>query len=89
MEKVRKHRDIKLVTTEMRRCQNQMLILQSRSQKIYWLNLLCGKIMTEFVGLRTKSYSYLIDDGSEDKKVKDTKMSVIKGKLKLKIIKTV
>ena len=89
MEKVRKHRDIKLVTTEMRRCQNQMLILQSRSQKIYWLNLLCAKIMTEFVGLRTKSYSYLIDDGSEDKKVKDTKMSVIKGKLKLKIIKTV
>ena len=26
------------------------------------------KIMTKFVGLRAKTYSYLIDDGSEDKK---------------------
>ena len=25
-----------------------------------------GKIMTKFVGLRVKTYSYLIDDGSED-----------------------
>ena len=29
--------------------------------------------MKEFVGLRAKTYSYLIDDGSEDKKVKGTK----------------
>ena len=32
-----------------------------------------GKIMIIFLGLRAKSYSYLIDDGSEDKKAKDTK----------------
>ena len=32
-----------------------------------------GKIMTEFVGLRVKNYSYLIDDGSNDKKAKGTK----------------
>ena len=32
-----------------------------------------GKIMTKFVGLRAKTYSYLIDDGSEDKKAKSTK----------------
>ena len=32
-----------------------------------------GKIMTKFVGLKAKSYSYLIDDGSEFEKVKGTK----------------
>ena len=31
------------------------------------------KIMIEFVGLKAKTYSYLIDDGSHDKKAKDTK----------------
>ena len=36
-----------------------------------------GKIMTKFVGLRAKTYSYLKDDDSEDKKAKGTKMSVI------------
>ena len=33
-----------------------------------------GKIMTNFVGLRAKTYSYLIADGSEDKKAKGTIM---------------
>ena len=32
-----------------------------------------GKIMTKFVGLRAKTYSYLIDDGSEIKKEKASK----------------
>ena len=43
-----------------------------------------GKVMTKFVGLRAKTYSYLVDDGSEDKKAKDTKKGVIKTKLKFK-----
>ena len=38
--------------------------------------------MTKFVGLRAKSYSYLIDDGNEDKKAKHTKQCVTKRKLK-------
>ena len=48
-----------------------------------------GKITTKFVGLRAKTYSYLIDASSEDKKAKDTKKYVMKRKLNLKIIKTV
>ena len=41
-----------------------------------------GKIMKEFIGLRAKTFSYLIDDCSEDKKAKDTKKCVIERKLK-------
>ena len=41
-----------------------------------------GEIMTKFFGLRAKTYSYLIDDGSEDKKAKNTKKCVIKRILK-------
>ena len=32
-----------------------------------------GKIMIEFAALRPKTYSYLMDEGSENKKVKGTK----------------
>ena len=42
------------------------------------------KIMVKFVRLRGKTYSYLINDSSEDKKAKDTKKCVIKRKLKFK-----
>ena len=38
--------------------------------------------MTKFVVLRAKTYSYLINDGSEDKKTKASKKCVIKRKLK-------
>ena len=47
------------------------------------------KIMTKFVGLKAKSYSYLIDDSSEDKKGKGTKKCIMERKLKLKTTKTV
>ena len=36
------------------------------------------KIMKKTVRLRAKTYSYLIDDGSEDEKAKGTKKCVIK-----------
>ena len=42
-----------------------------------------GKIITEFVNLRPKTYSYLTDDCKEDKKAKGTKKCVIKRMIKL------
>ena len=44
-----------------------------------------GNVMVKFavVGLRAKTYSYLIDDSSEDKKAKCTKRCVKKRKSKL------
>ena len=47
-------------------------------------------IMKKIVRLRAKTYSYLIDDGSEDKKSKRHKKVCHKNKnLNLKIAKTV
>ena len=39
---------------------------------------LCGKPITELVGLRLKTYSYLLDNGSSYKIAKGTKKCVIK-----------
>ena len=41
-----------------------------------------GKIITEFVTLRPKTYFYLTDDGKENKKAKGTKKCVIKRMIK-------
>ena len=41
-----------------------------------------GKIITEFVTLRPKTYSYLTDNGKEDKKAKGTKKWIIKRMIK-------
>ena len=41
-----------------------------------------GKIMTEFVALKAKTYSYLRDDNREVKKDKGTKKCVIKRMLR-------
>ena len=43
---------------------------------------LSGKIITEFVTLRPKTYSYLTDNGKEDKKTKGTKKCIIKKMIK-------
>ena len=40
-----------------------------------------GKIMKEFVKLGAKTYTYLIDDASEDKKSQRDKKSVVKRKV--------
>ena len=39
---------------------------------------LAGNIMTEFIALRPKTYSYLMDDGGSDKNAKGTKKRIIK-----------
>ena len=41
-----------------------------------------GKIMTKFVGLRSKTCSYLKDNNNEEKKAKGTKSCLKKRKLK-------
>ena len=41
-----------------------------------------GKIITQFVALRPKTYSYLTDDCKENKKAKGTKKCVIKRMIK-------
>ena len=57
---------------------------KGKSKKVIGLmkNGLGRKIMTKFVSLRAKTYSYLIDDGSEYTKTNGTKECVIKRKLK-------
>ena len=41
-----------------------------------------GKIITEFITLRPKAFTYLTGDGKEDKKAKGTKKCVIKRMIK-------
>ena len=41
-----------------------------------------GEIITEFITLRPKTYSYLTDNDKEDKKAKGTKKCVIKKTIK-------
>ena len=44
-------------------------------------NKLGGKVLKEFIGLKAKTCSYLIDDSSEDKKARGTKLCAKEGKL--------
>ena len=46
-----------------------------------------AKIMTKFVGLRAKPYSYVTDYSSKDKKIKTTKKCIIKRRLKFENFK--
>ena len=64
---------------------------KAKNNKVIGLmkNELGGKIKTKFVGLWAKTYSYLIDDGSKDKKAKGAKKCVIKRKLEFENIKSV
>ena len=63
-------------------CNRQLPI--GKNKKVIGLmkDELGGKIITEFVTLRPKTYSYSTDDGKEDKKAKGTKKCVIKRMIK-------
>ena len=60
------------------------LLPMGKNKKIIGLmkDELGGKIITEFATLRPKTYSYLTDDGKEDKKAKGTKKCIIKKMIK-------
>ena len=70
-------------------CELDRSLSKGKNHKVLRLmkDKLGGKIMTKFFRLRVKTQSYLIDDGSEDKKGKGTKKCVIKNKLKFGIYK--
>ena len=59
---------------------NGIKLTMEKNKKIIGLmkDELAGKIITEFVTLRPKTYSYLTDNGKEDKKAKGTKECIIK-----------
>ena len=54
---------------------------QQKNKKVIGLmkEELSHKIMTKFVGLRAKAYSFLIDDSDQDKKAKGTTKCVMKN----------
>ena len=52
----------------------------NEKQKQAFKDELGGKIMKEFVGLRAKTWAYLLDDDSEHKKAKGTKKKKKKKK---------
>ena len=58
------------------------LLPKGKNKKVIGLmeDELGGKTEIKFVGLRGKTYGYLIDDGSEEKKAKDTKKCLKKLK---------
>ena len=62
---------------------DKRLVPIGKNNKVYGLfkDELGGKIMIEFVGLRAKTWAYLMDHGSEHKKSKVTKKCVIKLRL--------
>ena len=67
----------------------QKMLRQDLTLQIMNQNAIPLKVMTKFVGLRAKTYSYLIYDGSEDKKVKCTRKWFTKRKIKFENFKTV
>ena len=68
-----------------------MITALSKKEKVTGLvkDNLGGEIVIKIVGLRAKTYIYLVDDSSKDKQTKALKKCIIKRKLKFEITKTV
>ena len=54
---------------------------KNKKEISFFKDELRGKIMKEFCGLRAKTYAYLMDDDSEQKKAKGAKKCIIKRRL--------
>ena len=65
---------------------DKRLLLIGKNKKVIGLfkDELGGKIMKEFVALRAKTYTYLMDDDTEHKKAKGKKKCVVKRMLMFK-----
>ena len=65
---------------------DKILLPIGKNKKVIGLfkDELGGKITKEFVAIRAKTYSYLMDDDSEHKKAKGTKKCIIKRRLTFK-----
>ena len=77
-------KNAKLRKFDRSNCKLNRPLPKGKNQKVIGLmkDELGEKIMTEFIALRTKTYSYLMDDGNSNKKAKGTKKCVIKRILK-------
>ena len=71
-------------THQVSRSEIDRLLPKGKNNKAIGLmkDELGGEPMTEFAGLMPKKYSYLMDDGSGDKKTKGIKKFVLKQVLK-------
>ena len=61
------------------------LLPMGKNKKVIGLmkDELGGEIITEFITLRPKTYSYLTDNDKEDREAKGTKMCIIKKMIKV------
>ena len=59
-------------------------IAKNKKELGFFKDELDGKLLTEFLALRAKVYAYLLEDGSEHKKAKETNKCIVKKEIKFK-----
>ena len=74
-----------LTIMEMKRDRFQQIVIKKKSVFCFsFKDELGEKTMKKFVGLRTKTYGYIMDDDTEHKKAKGTKKCTTKRELMFK-----